>query len=250
MAADIEDDVMYLLQLHLQYKDFLAQIRHWDNLKMATADESIWVKDFTAAQLEKAELRSVPFAKLFYAKNNILFPLGSLLPAGKMPALLWTPVERALPVKPEGFNHNLFTLPPTAPLRLLPSSEEHQASVLVTSIDIAGNYIETAPAARLHRLQWTVINNTEVLLMGIPLLPLNGKAYWQKGRFIFPLGLSPEFSILENIAAQSADASGECFIWWLNDKGYCLLHTTALQPLSIASWRQTKQLAAQTIKSC
>jgi MoxR-vWA-beta-propeller ternary system domain bpX2 len=241
MAADTESSVMYLLELKLQHKDFLASIRHWDNLKVATEESSIWVKDFTAAQLENPALRSVPFAKLFSVKNNLLFPLGSLLPARKMPALLWTPIERALPVKLSDFNHNLFTIPPAAPLRLIPSDEEQQASILVTGMAAAGLYIDTAPAARLQRLQWTVVNNTDVFLKGQPLLPLDGNAYWQQGRFIFPLGWAPEFTILQNTAAQVMDPSGECFIWWLNAQEYCLLHAAALQPLSIASWRQTLQ---------
>lgn len=245
MEEDIANDLTYFLQLDLQHKAFLGQLRHWDNLKMATDEGIIWVKDLTAAQLGKVELKSVPFAHLFYAKDNLLFPIGSLLPSRKLPALLWTPVERALPIILQDFNHNLFDIDAQVPLRLLPSAEEQLASVLITGVAAAGSYIETAPAARLQRLKWTVINTEAILLMGNPLLPLNGKAYWQKGHFIFPVGFIPEFTILEDIAAAAIDAPGTNYIWWTDEENYCLLHKEALQPLSIASWRQTMPMVQQ-----
>jgi len=239
MAEDITNGLSWWLHLDIKHKNFLGQVRHWDNLKVAVDGDSVWVKDFTATQLESTALQRIPFMHLYYCKDNLLFPKGSLLPDRRQPSFLWTPIERALPVTLPGFNHNCFGVQQKQLIRLVPMEEEQVATVLLVDVNIAGTYIETAPAARLQRLHWTLVNDTTALLMGEPLLPLNGKAYWQKGRFILPVGFAFEFAALEKIAAEQMDTTGTAFIWWMDEQAYCLLQRNALQVLSIASWRQT-----------
>lgn len=242
MAEDIADDLSWMLQLNEAHSHFLGQVRHWENLKMATDENNVWVKGFTQAQIDSVAIKSIPFTSLFYVKDNLLFPAGSLLPARKMPSLLWTPVERALPVTLHGFNHNLFNIPRRVGLRLLASAAEQAATALLTDLDTAGDYIRNAPAIRLQPLSWTVINADKIFITGKPLLPLNGKVYWQRGRFIYPVGFMPEFDLLEEIVAAEIDPMGEHLIWWADEENYSLLHTSELAPLSIGSWRQTVEM--------
>ena len=239
MAENITDDITSWLELNIRHKDYLGQVRHWDNLKVATDAESIWVKDFTSTQLEAPELRSIPFASLYFCKDNLLFPKGNLLPSRKQPAFLWTPIERALPIQLNGFNHNFFRLHQQQLIELVHTEEEQNASVLLTDIDTADRYIINAPAVRLKPLQWTLVNNSEVLVIGEPLLPLDGKAFWQSGKFIFPVGYKFEFAILQKIAARKIDAGGTNLLWWHTEHCYCLISPAVLQPLSIASWKHT-----------
>ena len=238
MAENTSNDLTYWMKIGIAHKNYLGQLRHWDNLKMAADAQCVWVKDFTMQQLDSVELKSIPFTGLYYCKDNLLFPKGSLLPVGKLPVFLWTPIERALPVELQGYNHNFFGIHQKQALRLVPSDEEQKATVLLINVQTADNYIVTAPAVRLQYLQWLLINNSEALLFGEPLLPLNGKSYWQKQHFILPVGHAFEFSILEKIAVQQIDESGNKLIWWIDENNYCLLDHE-LQPLSIASWRQT-----------
>lgn len=239
MAENFADDLTWFLQLDVKHKDFLGPIRHWDHLKMAMDESNIWVKNFTLAQLEMVELKSVPFATLFYAKDNYLFPKGSLLPACKIPSLLWTPIDRALPIKLEGFNHNLFEIPGQVKMRLVPSEEQQHACAMLTDFQTAAYFIERAPDYRLKPLSWTIVGSNQVFINGEPLLPINGTAYWQRSSFIFPVGFVPEFPILEAITMRAIDASGENLIWWKNEHQYSLLPVAALQPLTISSWRLT-----------
>jgi MoxR-vWA-beta-propeller ternary system domain bpX2 len=241
MAENIADDLTYFLQLDVQNKDFLSPIRHWNNLKVGIEEGSIWVKNFTEKQLGMVELKSIPFATLYYSKDNYLFPAASLLPARKVPSLLWSPADRALPIKLEGFNHNLFEIPGQIKIRLVPSEDEQQACALLTDSHTAGCYIEKAPAFRLNPLSWAVIGNNQIFIKGEPLLPLNGSTYWQRGSFIYPVGFMPEFGIMEAIAAREMDSSRENLIWWRDEHHYSLLPVAAMQPLSIASWRLTME---------
>jgi hypothetical protein len=82
MAENFAD---YLVKLSVEHKDFLGQIRHWDNLKLAVELTDIWIKNFTETQLNSAELLSIPFISIYVCKDNLIFPKGSLLPLKKMP---------------------------------------------------------------------------------------------------------------------------------------------------------------------
>lgn len=239
MAEDPADDLVYWLEIGLVHKDFLGQIRHWDNLKMATEEQSIWVKDFTATQLEATDLKSVPFARLYYCKDNLLFPKGSRLPERKMPSFLWTPIARALPVFPPGLNHHFFGIEEQVKVQLVPGEEEQPACALLVDRTTAHEYIVNAPAARLMPLRWATVNERQALIIGTPLLPLDGNTWWQRGSFLFPAGYTLEFPLLEPVIMQKTGIAEGQLIWWTDAQHCCLLDTAVLKPLSIASWRQT-----------
>jgi MoxR-vWA-beta-propeller ternary system domain bpX2 len=239
MAEDSSDNLVYLLELGTKYKDFLGQIRHWNNLKMATDANSIWIKDFMPGQLESIELKSIPFAKLYVSKDNLLFPRGSLVPGRKMPGFLWTPLERALPVELTGFNHNFFGINQQQSIQLSISDNVQKASVLLVDKRLAHDYIINAPAIRLQQLQWTLVNREQAFFFGEPLLPLNGQAFWQKDNFIFPMGYDLEFPLLSDIIRRQMTTND--FIWWVNQKQYSLIAKDKVKSLSIASWKHTLQ---------
>ena len=239
MATDIANHLEHWLSIGQQHKDLLVYIRHWDNLKVASEGKELWIKGFTGEQLLSVTVRSIPFTQLFYCKDDQLFPAGSLLPQRKIPAWLWLPIERALPVENNSLNHNFFGITQQYQPDLVATATEQPASWLLADKKEAGTYIENAAAIRLSGLKWIVVNDTEVLIAGTPLLPLRGKAYWQKGKFILPAGYELRFPALERMMAAKMDEAGEHFIWWTDAQHYELLQPAMLQPLSIASWRQT-----------
>ncbi|RYZ45872.1 MAG: hypothetical protein EOP49_24375, partial [Sphingobacteriales bacterium] len=164
MAEHAADHLSYWLQLKLEHKDLLGQIRHWDNLKVAMDETAIWVKDFTAAQLETNLLKSIPFARLFYSKDEFLYAKGSLLPSCRQPAFLWTPIARALPLSLPRLNHNFFEVGATYPVHLVPAAGEQAPVALLIDIAAANPYIQTAAAARLQHLQWVMLNESQALV--------------------------------------------------------------------------------------
>jgi hypothetical protein len=239
MAENFAD---YLVQIESVHKEYLGQIRHWENLKLATEANYIWIKNFTELQLASAELQSIPFTKTFVCKNNLLFPKGSLLPFKKMPNLLWTPIERALSIKLSNFNHNFFGIHQSAEIKLISTEAEQEATVILVNIHIATNYISNASAIRLKPLKWVLIDAENALIFGEPMLPIDGKTFWQKGNFIFPVGLHLQFLFLEKFIEKKLNLSQTQWIWWTSEYNYCLIDTTMLKPLSISSWRQTLKI--------
>ncbi len=79
---------MFLLATSIENKEVLGAIRHWENLKVAYDEKTIWVKDFTQEQMESATLQQIPYITLYNEKANLLFKKGSLLPSLKMPSAL------------------------------------------------------------------------------------------------------------------------------------------------------------------
>ena len=236
MAENFADHLVLIDTVH---KEHLGQIRHWDNLKIATESNDIWIKNFTELQLASNELQSIPFTKTFVCKDNLLFPKGSLLPFKKMPNLLWTPIERALRIELSNFNNNFFGVHQTVEIKLTSFEAEEKATVLLVNTHIASKYILNASAIRLKPLHWVLVDAENALLFGEPMLPIDGKTFWQKGNFIFPVGLNLEFPLLEKSIEKKLNLSQNQWIWWTSENSYCLIDKTLLKPLSISSWKQT-----------
>lgn len=241
MAEDSTNHLKWYLQIDVQHKDFLAQIRHWDNLKVGILANKIWIKDFKIDQLENNILKSIPFVQFFYAKDQLLFPKHSLLPSEKLPNILWTPIERALPIENATYNHNYFGLNEIISIRLIQSDEEKEATYLMVDIESANHYISNAPAIRLQTLKWILIDENQVLICGAPLLPINGTTYWQNEDFILPVGYNLEFAILQNSIKEKLQLQQCQLIWWIDKENYSFIDSQMFKPLSIASWRQTFQ---------
>jgi hypothetical protein len=239
MAENFAD---HFVQIETIHKEYLGQIRHWDNLKVATEANFIWIKNFTELQLGSNELQSIPFTRTYISKSNLLFPKGSLLPLKKMPNLLWTPIERALSIDLPSFNHNFFGINQSVDIKLNATETEQKASILFISTSLASNFILGASAIRLKALNWVLIDAESALIFGEPMLPINGRAFWQKGNFIFPVGLHLEFPLLEKIIEKKLNLFSGQLIWWTSEENYCLINKSNLKPLTIASWKQTLKI--------
>lgn len=240
METDSSGNVIsYLLQIRVDEKERLGAIRHWQNLKVAFDNTVIWVKDFSKEQINSIEVKQIPFTELFYLKNNLLFKYNSLVPEKKMHSgLLWTPINRALPVELSNYNHNFFGINERVSIKLIESSTEHEPHALLTTINDAQNYITTAAAIRLKNLRWVIVNN-ELLIIGKPLLPLIGKTFWLKNDFLLPTGFDFELPVLEKSLQRLVNPNNDKFIIWYKDASYACIDKNDAATLSISSFRKT-----------
>jgi hypothetical protein len=241
MAVDTTGSVSYYLSLGAEHAAYLSSIRHWENLKIAFEESVVWVKDLSPVQVDSLEVKSIPYKELYYAQDGKLFRKGSLLPTRNLPSLLWTPIGRGLPVRLPAYNHNYFGLASNAGIRLIPSEKETESLALRVDINVLLNYILTASAIRLERLQWVILGTAEALLLGTPLLPLQGLAFWQRGDFLLPAGFDLELYALSNDLNLLLNPEGDSWILWQEDGRYSKLNKQAFTPLSISSFRLTME---------
>ena len=123
----------------------------------------------------------------------------------------------------------------------MPSSAEQEAHAIFVSLSALGYYLNTASRVRLWSLRWTIVGE-QALVIGTPLLPVAGTTFWQQDGFLFPTGYALEFPLLTPIlATQLSLASRDWIVWPAHGLPY-LLAQTALQELSIGSFRASIML--------
>jgi hypothetical protein len=237
MAIDPSNGINYFLSVAVEHKDYLGAIRHWSNLKIAFEEDLVWVKDLTSVQLDSIEIKSIPYKQLYYSSGPKLFLQGSLLPSRNIPFLLWTPIKRGLPVRLPSFNYNYFGIQDRASIRVIASANEVEAFALMVDMKALGGYLETAPAIRLKNLSWAIVEDRKALILGMPLLPLQGEVFWRRNDFLLPAGYDLELPALSGMISEELNREKNQWIVWNKDGSYGKLNRKGFKPLSIYSYR-------------
>jgi len=245
MEENAADDLTYFLCLEDKDQNDLSSIRHWDHLKVAFKDTSIWIKGFDYVQINSKEVKSIPFKTLFYSSKGKLFILNSLLPDRNIPALLWTPIERALPVKFSSFNHNFFGINEKISPKLIPSDNEAEAEAMITDIQNLTIYLDSAPGIRLKDIKWTLLNNDKVLLIGKRLLPMEGDTFWKRGNFLIAAGFDINLYLLTDTLNVLLNPQNDHYIIWEKNGNCSTIDKSDFEQLSLGSFRKTIQTFLQ-----
>ncbi len=216
---------------------FLGQIRRFQNLKGAFEGNILWIKEITAEQADGIIISGIPFTQLYYQRDNLLFPKGSRLPIKKMrTGLLWSPLERLIPLELPKLNHNFFGIEAKADVKIVKSHVSREPEALLTSISHAKNFIIGAPSIRLQELYWVGIDE-QCLFVGIPILPIEGQTFWMIESMFIPTGFDFEFSALYRTVYETL-ADGQWIVWNKSSE-YMLIDKSDLMPLSRSSFRLT-----------
>jgi hypothetical protein len=241
MAENASDHLSYYLKIDKVHLDDLASIRHWPQLKVAFDGAELWVTGFDEILIASKEIKIIPFKELYYSKSGRLFPLNSHLPCGTLKGLLWTPIERALPLAKPAYNNNYFGTSEMVSVKLAAIEQETTASIMVANINSFGRYVENSPAVRLKSISWCILDDDKVMIMGEPLLPIDGKVYWMRQHFIFPAGYDLEFPLLQTQINHLVNPENEYWIIWHEEGTYAQVERHFLERLSIGSFRSTLQ---------
>lgn len=231
----------YILEIPAVHKDLLGHVRHWDNLKAAFEGETLWVKDFSDEQINSALVKGLPYGKLYYIKEGLLFLTGSSLPSKKVPHVLWSPLSYVIPVSLPSFNHNYFGISQKIAVKITQSQNEQPVYAMLAEKDACSNYIQTAPKVRLNKLNWVVAGN-KLLIAGTPLLPVVGHTYWLYNDMLVPSGFEFELPLLAKKLKQVIDPHNTAVLLWLEDNTYISIKKEAFMPLSVSSFRLTYSL--------
>lgn len=239
MAQNPTDPIGFYLWVPATYKNSLGSIRTWLPLKTAQEEEQLWIKDLSAAQIDSLEVQSLPYKKIYYSKDGKLFPMGSLLPERNIPNLLWTPIQRALPLQLPALNHNFFGVSGKLAVKLVSSDHEQEAFALLSTLQTLEHYMASAPAVRLKNLDWVLVGTDQALILRTPLLPLQGVTYWLLGSFLIPTGYALEYPILQQTLEQLLNADQDRWIVWQTDASYFAIPKVKVEALSLSSFRQS-----------
>ena len=238
MATHSANGLVYIIEIEQQHLDYLGQIRHWTNAKIATDKNTYWIKDLTTNQINSLEIKSIPFKMIYKLIDQKLFLLDGLLPVKKMPSsLLWTPLEKGLPLSLPAYNFNYFGLEQQLSIKLVATENEQQAFAILSSLETLAAYINTVAAIRLKPLSWIIIEK-EALIFGTPILPIQGKTFWKRNNTLLPTGYDFEFHLLATLMEKKINDNNS-YILWNEDASYLSIDKNAVKPLSLSSFRLT-----------
>lgn len=227
------------LRIHKAQLEFLGYIRHWKQLKIGYESNWIWIKELTEEQLESVAIKRIPNQVAYYENGAKLSLKGNLLPECSIPNVLWTPIQRALPLQLPLLNHNYFGTSEKIKLQLVSSPKEQEAYALLSNLEDLGEFIETSAAIRLKTLKWTLVGQ-QALILGAPMLPIQGLAYWRWKQFLIPAGYDFNYPSLAESLHQSILHKSKGWIVWALDNSYYSIDSKYVQTLSLSSYRKMR----------
>jgi hypothetical protein len=229
----------WLLTVPLAERGQLAPLRDWPGLKIAFADDAAWVTGFADDPLRLPTVRAIPYITVYYQRADRLFRAGSRLPERTVPALLWSPIGRGLPVTLPPFRPNYTDPQPVRAVRLVPGGAEQPLAAMRVDVGVLRAEVEIAPAFRLEPLRWTRLGDADALVLGWPPLPVPGLAFWARANWLLPAGYDLDLPLLAHWLNEQLNPGGQHWLLWQPDGQYAAIPKAACQPLSIRSVRET-----------
>ena len=235
MADYVTDDLEYWLAINKDFREAVYVLRKWPNLKIAVDGSLIWIRGLSLEEIESATVLSIPSIRRYYLKKAQLVPYGKKLPAMIEPSLLWSPIHRGLKVSLPKENFNYFGLDQQYKISIIPSDKIRTIDTTIVDLNKLERYIRTASSVRLKKLKWTILDNQRALIIGTPMLPIEGQDLYQNLCFLIPAGWRLEY---ENMASTYKRALGESIEYWylMNRNGITKVSKANFSQLSKGSF--------------
>jgi len=241
MAGNVEQDIKYYLVVPNQLGHLLGHIRLWENIKIASHQDELWLTGFTIQDIESTIIKSIPEKKIYYGKDNYLFNIGGILRQGIVPSLLWSPISKFINIKLPDFNHNFFGLEDSLRLEFISDDQEKESSAIITPSLSVLDFVKTCSNERLKKIKYAQLSPNISLLIGKPILPLNGETFWlSSSTSLFPAGYIAKSNFLfQALEVSLKEKHGKgLFLWWTNGN-YNYISEELLVPLTRSSIRRT-----------
>ncbi|MFK7100527.1 hypothetical protein V3471_05975 [Flavobacterium oreochromis] len=237
-----EDQNMdWLIEIENNYIDSIYNLRGWEEITIAFASESVFLKGFTFDQINSPQIAKNPFVVIWEIKDGFLFKKNALLPQKKWVDIFqWQPIQTGLSITLPKLNFNFFGIQDKIIPNLVPSKEVREPLVLKVPIQLLEDYITKASLVRLQRLSWVIIEK-EAFIFGEPLLPIQGQTYWITHSFVIPTGYELPHNFIVKPLQQKINPAQDNFYVLDQGSSFIKIEKGNLRPLSISSFRLTVQ---------
>ena len=166
-----------------------------------------------------------------------MVPVGKRLPVGGVPAGVWEPLVRMLPVaRPEvraGGRADDRVM-----VQLVPGVAERRASLLLTDLETMLRWAEGASRLRMGRLEMAV-SGRRVLVRGEPLPPVSGEAWYVEGSLAMPCGLGLGERCWSGWVETVLGVGRGGLVLWFADGGYEVVPVEAFVGVTLGALRRT-----------
>jgi len=219
----------------------VASLRCEPGLELGSQQNQLWLKSDGSVLIDSLSVKQLPATARYYVdEEKRLFRLGEITPCGVLPDLTWEPIAQAISIEkpiaamPAEVLSNL-------PVELVQARQERESEALLLPFSVLATWVEDAPAFRMEKLRFAVSERGEALVVGKPLPPLPGQAFWRERSLLFPAGYAlriPELAIIleKKIKTQYADSQ---MIVFHADASWEVVNKADFQPLSRSAVRNT-----------
>lgn len=185
----------YVVILAEKDLEALGRVRCWPQAQAAQREGEVWLRGIFAQERPAKEIRQLPARQTYLlGAGELLFPEGALTPAGTLPRLNWQPLTvfltAELPVSALPGE-----VPDRIPVKVLPSGRAEKGAAMLTEWPLWADWVETAPLARLSRLQFAASASGQALVLGNILPAIPGQEYWMRESILLPAGFDFEFPV-------------------------------------------------------
>jgi hypothetical protein len=241
MEKNIRMDIVenYIATIPLIYKDELAGIRSEQQIMIASYDNLIYIKNINENILKSNPLKNIPHCSIYKINDGLLFYPNSLVPIKAMPkGILWSPIAKIIPLQLPTIDRSRPVNLDECEINLVLDTNEQQAAALLVDAKIAKDYLEQNSVIRSQNMKWVLWDN-KMFIIGYPLLPLPGKAYWQVESFFIPMGFNFELPILKKQIERKVNPNKSNVVVWNEAGNYVLINQVDFKPLQLSSVRKT-----------
>lgn len=180
----------WALRMPIEFVASLGPLRLTPGLEICRDDARLWLRGAELGDRLALLLRELPGAERFEVlAHNELLAVGAAVPLGYLPQGPWSPLSTfLLPQIPPP--QKLSSAAQRHPLQLVRDSALREPAAILTSLDLWCDYLETAPQARLSRLQFLADTKGRVFIIGKPLPALAGERFWETSGIYIAAGYS------------------------------------------------------------
>jgi hypothetical protein len=235
---------MWAISMDEKDASSLASLRLVPGIEVALAGSVVWLRGRATDESTSPKLAALPVRKRYeWLEPDLLRQLGHRIPSERLPAASWGPLREWLQVRipvaalPAG-------LPATVPLRLIRSTEERQADLLLTTIELFRRFSTDAAQVRLERLRFAASADGRVLVKGTPLPPLPGQRFVLYQGVAVPAGFAWQPAVSAEVVIQRFNVSGDALVLWNADDTITRLHQEQLIPVTRSAVRKTAERLA------
>ena len=237
MAKDNPHELIKMvLQLASKDKYLLGTVRCLPNLQALETAQHIWLKGIDAENIPLL-LQQLPSIGRYYVDaQQRLFPVGALTPVGILVEGDWQSIQQFIPVAIPSAAFSGKTEKQYA-IQLVPAEIARKAAALLVNLSAWKKYVDGAPQLRLDQLKIAVSATNEVLIVGYPLPPIPGKAYWQQDLLLIPNGYDFDLSNMASLLATALNKKQNAYLLFQETGTYQRVFLEQLVPTTRSAVR-------------